>query len=62
MLDGQADRIVTRCASCAPGMDGTSDHGLKVLDYALCFCTERCKKTFAQDTTESVLAMKIPED
>ncbi|GAG37491.1 unnamed protein product [marine sediment metagenome] len=61
LLDGKADKIVTRCASCALRMNGTSDHTLKVLDYTLYFCTERCAKTFAEDTTKAVLALEIPE-
>ena len=61
LLDGKADKIVTRCAGCALKMDGKSDHALKVLDYTLHFCTERCANTFAEDTTKSVLAMEIPE-
>ncbi len=61
LLDGKADKIVTRCASCALRMNGTSDHTLKVLDYTLYFCTERGAKTFAEDTTKAVLALEIPE-
>ena len=60
-FDGEADKIVARCASCSLGMDGKSDHAVKVLDYTLHFCSERCAQTFAEDTTKSVLAMKIPE-
>ena len=62
LLDGKADKIVTRCASCALKMDGSSEHTRKVLDYTLYFCTEGCAKTFAKNTTESVLAMNIPKD
>ena len=61
LLDGEADKIVTRCASCALKMDGSSDHALKVLDYTLYFCTERCAKSFAANTTKAVLALEIPE-
>lgn len=61
LLDGNADKIVTRCASCALAMDGSEAHSLKVLDYTLYFCTERCASTFGEDTTKAVLAMKIPE-
>ena len=61
LLDGNADKIVTRCASCALAMDGSEAHSLKVLDYTLYFCTERCASTFGEDATKSVLAMKIPE-
>ena len=62
LLDGQADKVVTRCASCALSMDGKPDYSLKVLDYKLLFCTEGCAKSFAKDITKSVLAMKIPEE
>ena len=62
LVDGTADKIVTRCASCALGMDGSSDHTLTVMDYTLYFCTERCATAFAEDTTKSILAMEIPED
>ena len=61
LLDGEADKIVMRCASCALKMDGSSDHALKVLDYTLYFCTERCAKSFAENTTKAVLALEIPE-
>ena len=62
LLDGKADKIVTRCANCALKMNGSSDHTLKVLDYTLYFCNERCAKTFAEDTTKAVLALQIPEE
>ena len=62
VVDGTADKIVKRCASCALGMDGSSDHTLTAMDYTLYFCTERCAKVFAEDTTKSILAMEIPED
>ena len=61
LLDGKADKIVTRCAGCALKMDGSSEHTLKVKDYTLYFCREECAKTFAEDTTKAVLALEIPE-
>ena len=61
LLDGEADKIVTRCASCALRMNGTSEHSLKVLDYTLYFCTPGCAQRFAENINESILAMKIPE-
>ena len=62
LLDGQTDKIVTRCASCALSMDGKSEHALKALDYTLHFCTEGCAKRFGENMTESILAMEIPGD
>ena len=61
LLDGTADKVVTRCASCALKMDGSEAHALKVLDYTLYFCSERCASTFGEDTTKSILALEIPE-
>lgn len=60
-LDGEADKIVTLCASCALGMDGLSEHRLRVGEYTMYFCAEHCKQAFAEDVSKSVLAMEIPE-
>lgn len=60
-LDGKADKIVARCASCGFKMEGKPDHSLKVLDYTLYFCREACAQSFAKNLTESVMAMRIPE-
>ena len=61
LLDGKADKIVTKCPGCAFKMDGSSEHALEVLDYTLYFCTAECAKNFGKNMTESILAMKIPE-
>ena len=60
-LDGQEDQVVTRCASCALGMDGSEEHALRVGEYTMYFCAEDCKQAFSEDIAKSVLAMKIPE-
>lgn len=62
LVDGKADKIVTKCATCAFKMDGSSDHTLTSSGYTLYFCTEECAKKFSENMTESILAMKIPED
>lgn len=59
-LDGQTDKIVSRCASCALGMDGSEEHSLRVGEYTMYFCKEDCQQAFDQDVAESVLAMKVP--
>ena len=61
-VDGTTDKIVSKCPSCALGMDGKSEHALQVSGYTLHFCTEKCKTEFEKDTTKSILALKIPED
>jgi len=61
LLDGKADKIVTRCASCALGMDGKAEHSLKALDYTMYFCTAGCAERFAKNMTESIEAMEVPD-
>lgn len=59
-LDGQADKIVSRCASCALGMDGSKEHSLHVGEYTMCFCREDCLQAFSKDVAKSVLGLKVP--
>ena len=61
-FDGKTDKVVSKCASCALGMDGKSEHALEVSGYTLHFCSEDCKTGFEKDTTKAILALKIPED
>ena len=61
-FDGKSDKIVSKCAGCALGMDGKSEHALEVSGYKLYFCSEDCKAAFEKDTTKAILALKIPED
>jgi hypothetical protein len=60
-LDGKADLVVSKCASCALGMDGSDEHALVVSGFTLHFCTEDCKTTFEKDATSAILALEIPE-
>jgi YHS domain-containing protein len=60
-FDGKTDKVVSKCASCALGMDGKSEHALEVSGYTLHFCSEDCKTGFEKDTTKAILALKIPE-
>ena len=62
LVDGEADHIVSKCASCEPGMDGSHEHGIKIAGYELLFCSADCKDEFAKDTNASILALVIPED
>ena len=61
-FDGKTDKIVSKCASCALGMDGKSEHALGVSGYTLHFCSEYCKTRFEQNTTKAILVLQIPED
>ncbi len=61
-FDGETDKVVSKCASCALGKDGKSEHALEVSGHTLHFCSEDCKTGFEKDTTKAILALKIPED
>ncbi len=61
-FDGETDKVVSKCASCALGKDGKSEHALEVSSYKLHFCSEDCKTDFEKDTTKAILALKIPKD
>jgi YHS domain-containing protein len=47
--DGQADKLVARCAVCGLAMAGTPDHASKFAGYELHFCSAECKQTFDHD-------------
>jgi len=61
LLDGKEDKIITRCASCALGMDGKPEHALEVLGYTMHFCTEQCLTSFSANTMKSVADLVVPE-
>ena len=59
-LDGQTDKVVTRCASCELGMDGTKEYALRVGEYTMYVCQEDCKQAFGKDVAKSVMDMQVP--
>ncbi|MBX3394962.1 MAG: hypothetical protein KF841_06305 [Phycisphaerae bacterium] len=60
-VDGKTDKIITRCAGCALGMDGKQDHELVVGEYRMHFCNAGCKDRFARNPDKEILALKIPD-
>ena len=60
--DGTADKIVSRCAGCSLGMDGSSEHALELSGYELHFCSEGCKERFGAEPEKAILALAIPEN
>ena len=61
-FDGKTDKVVSKCPSCALGMDGSNEHALKVSGYKLHFCSTACKTGFETDTVKAILALQILED
>lgn len=62
LVDGTADKIVSKCPACALKMDGKPEHALQVAGYTLYFCCADCKQGYEKDPTKAILALKIPED
>ena len=56
--DGTADKVVSKCAGCKLGMDGSADYALTVEGYEMHFCGADCKSHFADDTKNAVMALK----
>ena len=60
--DGEEDGVVTLCPGCGLAMEGSLEHALDVGDYALHFCSERCKGDFSEDVKSSLVALVVPEE
>ena len=56
--DGTEDKVVSKCAGCKLGMDGSADYALTVEGYEMHFCGADCKSHFADDTKTAVMALK----
>lgn len=52
--DGKVDKVVSKCAGCALGMDGKAEHSAKLGDYTLHFC-DHCASA---DPLKAVEALK----
>lgn len=61
-FDGTEDKIISKCAGCALGMDGSENYAVETNGYTLHLCGDRCKKAFDANTTQSVLALRIPKN
>jgi hypothetical protein len=59
--DGKTDKIVHKCAGCSLGMDGTDAHSLKVQDYTMHFCSDKCLAPYKADAAKEIAALKIKE-
>ncbi len=61
-VDGAADKVVSKCATCMLGMDGTPELSASYGEYKLHFCSEHCKESFTKDPEQALLALKFPEE
>ncbi len=54
LADGVEDKVISKCPSCALGMDGDPAHAVQVDDYTLHFCSESCEMRM-ETAPESVI-------
>lgn len=57
-VDGKTDKVVSKCAGCALGMDGKAAHAAKLGEYTVHFCDHCAGKT--KDVEKIVMALKLP--
>jgi hypothetical protein len=60
-FDGEADKVIKKCAGCGLKMDGKSEHAFKVAGYTIHFCEAACMEEFTKDLAKSIEGMEIPE-
>lgn len=60
-VDGNLDKVVSKCPSCALRMDGKPEYSLTFSGFTLQFCSKDCKKGFESDTAKKILALKIED-
>jgi hypothetical protein len=61
-LDGNEDHVINKCAACMFAMDGKPEYMHEVMGYKMHFCSEECKKAYAEgDAKKLILALKVPE-
>lgn len=58
--DGNADKTIHLCYSCALGMDGSAEHSVEVNGYTAHLCSEYCQESFSKDAETIVTDTKIP--
>jgi len=58
LADGVEDKVVSKCASCALGMDGDPAHAVQVGDYSMHFCSESCALRMTNEPAAVVETME----
>ena len=57
-VDGKTDKVVSKCAGCALGMDGKAAHAANLGEYTVHFCDHCADKT--KDVEKIGMALKLP--
>ncbi len=60
-VDGETDKVVSKCLMCGLGMSGNANHPSTVGDYTLHHCSSRCQAKFDEDPKTYLVNAKIPE-
>jgi len=54
-VDGETDKIIKKCATCALRMDGKDEHAMQLEGYTLQFCSKRCRDICAKTPVDILL-------
>ena len=59
LLDGKEDKVVTKCAACSLGMDGSTDHKNELHGYEMHYCSAKCKEAYDKDGEHLLMELEI---
>jgi len=59
-VDGETDRVLSRCLMCGLRMDGVAEHASTVGEYTVHHCGAGCKTAFDKDPGRWVALLEIP--
>ena len=59
-VDGKTDKVISKCAACALGMDGSAEHALTMHEYKMHFCSAGCKTKYEKEGDKAIMSMKMP--
>lgn len=58
--DGNEDHVVTRCAVCGLGMDGSPDITSSWEGYTFHHCSPHCREQFTRDPGKVLARLELP--
>lgn len=61
-FDGTADKVISKCASCALMMDGKPEMKADVAGFEMHFCSAPCQDSYKNDAKGRLETLKIPSE
>ncbi len=60
LLDGAADKTISKCYVCGLGMNGSPEHAAEYEGYTAHLCSEHCQEMFSEDPESIVSSTDVP--